>query len=590
MLNDIRELYRLFRQAKFISSLNSLIIFSLIPLAALMEVFTIAVVGISVGWLINGSPSSEVILLVTQHLEIVSGLEQKLVFMMVSIICLNFFTQLFTWFFINRITATAGTSISASLLGAYINPNGSAHDQPDLEKVYTLLIVESQRIAIGIVNPLITMLSKLTFLVILVIGFFVLDPVLAFWGTLSIFILYLLIFTSLRAILYRLSNQMSHYQMVRSSQIARLFGNLNAYKIYGNYASEFKHFIDKTSTYFKSLVLVNFTAGAPRFLVEFLLFIFVSAILYMKIIGAVSITPQLFASFSIYVVAMLKIIPAAQTLYASIGVLQGNSSALRSWLEEYKNYRANTASEFIIEHKAEPVLNQFSDNVRLKLTDYKSSDSSKTILHSIDISLNKGGRYGFVGPSGSGKTSLVEIFASLRHNFNGDLYIDGVAVSIKESSKLRGLVSYVDQRNSIFSGTLLENITYGFISKVSVDIDRLNYAIEVAQIEDVVSGLDNGLNTHLSDAGAGLSGGQRQRIALARAIYKKSNILILDEVTSALDEESENRVISAIANMPSDLTILIVSHRPKPLKLVDTVFEFKDGTIVNVQMSPDALK
>ena len=166
----------------------------------------------------------------------------------------------------------------------------------------------------------------------------------------------------------------------------------------------------------------------------------------------------------------------------------------------------------------------------------------------------------------------------------GEILINNIPVKYNSFTlrAFRNIVSYSPQETYLSDSTIAENIALG-IDKELINYERINKAVEYAQLKELINELPDGINSSVGEKGANLSGGQKQRIGLARTIYKGSDFIILDEFTSALDEFTENEIIKIINNFPKHKTIVIVSHRKNVLKLCDKIINIKNGKIENIQ-------
>ena len=206
--------------------------------------------------------------------------------------------------------------------------------------------------------------------------------------------------------------------------------------------------------------------------------------------------------------------------------------------------------------------------------------TNKNILKEFNLKIKKGDRIGLIGESGCGKSTFLKILSGLIIARSGHYKIDNVKIDNINVKALRDIVGFVKQDFYLLDATLAENIAFG--SKLhDIDHKRLAETIEVSQLGSLVKELKDGANTFIGEFGSNLSGGQRQRIAIARALYKKAEILIFDEATSALDDDTENEIIETINNLDKSLTIIMVAHRKTSLKLCNKVFKMKNGKIYN---------
>lgn len=182
------------------------------------------------------------------------------------------------------------------------------------------------------------------------------------------------------------------------------------------------------------------------------------------------------------------------------------------------------------------------------------------VFHHLSFEIKPGEIIGLVGPSGGGKTTLIRLLLSLIHPSSGWIKISNTILNPGH----RQLMTYVPQGNTLFSGTIRENITFG---ADDVSDDEIVEAAQKACAWDFIKQLDQGLQTKIGEKGLGLSEGQAQRIAIARAFLRPKPILILDEATSALDSETEIRIINSIQTLPHHPTCLIITHRPAALDI-----------------------
>jgi len=186
-------------------------------------------------------------------------------------------------------------------------------------------------------------------------------------------------------------------------------------------------------------------------------------------------------------------------------------------------------------------------------------------LKNINLSLKKGARIGFIGVTGSGKSTLLDIIMGLLPPTNGKLMIDKQPINSQNRRAWQAHIAHVPQNIYLSDSTIEENIAFG-IAKEQIDHQRVKKAAQQAQIAELIEEWKEGYQTFVGERGIRLSGGQRQRIGIARALYKKANVLIFDEATSALDNGTEWEVMKAIEEIGEEITVLIIAHRLTTLK------------------------
>lgn len=206
---------------------------------------------------------------------------------------------------------------------------------------------------------------------------------------------------------------------------------------------------------------------------------------------------------------------------------------------------------------------------------YRNAD--RDALHNVSLTIRRGETVALVGRSGSGKSSLANLLPRFYVPMSGEIRIDGIPINDLRLADLRGLISYVGQNVVLFNDTVRNNITYGVDPDQQHDLD---VALRSAHVDEFVDRLPQGLETIIGEGGVQLSGGQRQRLALARALYKRAPILILDEATSSLDSESERYVQEALDKIMEVSTTLIIAHRLSTVERADRIIVLEHGEVV----------
>lgn len=201
----------------------------------------------------------------------------------------------------------------------------------------------------------------------------------------------------------------------------------------------------------------------------------------------------------------------------------------------------------------------------------------KLVLENINFKIERGQKIAFVGESGSGKTTLSKLLLHLYSAESGEILINGNNIEDIQLECLREKIAYIPQETFLFSGTIFENLTLGMDNATMDDIME---ASKLAQAHDFINELPLRYETRLEENGANLSGGQRQRLAIARAMLKKPDILILDEATSNLDAITERALDRTINEFCKDLTTIFIAHRLSTIKNCDKIYVFEKGKMI----------
>jgi ABC-type bacteriocin/lantibiotic exporter with double-glycine peptidase domain len=193
----------------------------------------------------------------------------------------------------------------------------------------------------------------------------------------------------------------------------------------------------------------------------------------------------------------------------------------------------------------------------------------------MNLSITKNSSLGIVGKSGSGKSTLMDMMLGLLQPQQGQILIDGVALTEHNIMAWRDLVGYVPQSIFLADKSIAENIAFG-VPSVQIDFEQVEFVAKQAQIHDFIKNqLPLGYDTLVGERGVMLSGGQRQRIGIARALYKKPQVLFMDEATSALDISTELEIIKVLHSINLDITIIAIAHRLSALDFCKKVLTIK---------------
>ena len=250
------------------------------------------------------------------------------------------------------------------------------------------------------------------------------------------------------------------------------------------------------------------------------------------------------------------------------------------------------AEDEVPEKKGAKNLPRFSSSVAFEHVSFAyakddEGDELREVLRNIDLTVERGEVVAIVGSSGAGKSTLVHLIPRFFDVSSGRLLIDGHDVRDVTLASLRQQIGVVTQETVLFNDSVRNNIAYG---QPHVPQKEVEAAARAALAHDFIRALPAGYDTVIGERGVRLSGGERQRTAIARAILKNAPILILDEATSALDSESESLVQSALHNLMSGRTVLVIAHRLSTVRRADRIVVIESGTIADIGAHEELMK
>lgn len=323
---------------------------------------------------------------------------------------------------------------------------------------------------------------------------------------------------------------------------------------------------------------------SPRFITETMLVVF--------LVGFTSINlflnrdmSELTSTLSIFALASIRLIPAFSNLTSGLSVLKNSSYALNQLYTDLKELETlESDPSFHQEQHSNSSLTEanhtipFEQKIVLDQVTYSYPKTSEIALEKISMTLEKGQSIAFIGKSGAGKTTLVDVILGLLVPQSGDIQVDGQSI-YKNLRSWQNLIGYIPQSIFLIDDTLERNIAFGLPDHL-IDENKLNKAIEGAQLKEVVANLPEGMKTRVGERGVRLSGGQRQRVGIARALYHEREILVLDEATSALDNETETLVTEAIKSLSGAKTMIIIAHRLTTVEHCNFIYRLEKGRVV----------
>lgn len=239
---------------------------------------------------------------------------------------------------------------------------------------------------------------------------------------------------------------------------------------------------------------------------------------------------------------------------------------------QIKDYKKNN-------YLIEPII--FKDNIELRNVSFKYKNNQMRILQDINLEIKKNSKTAIIGKSGSGKTTIVDIIIGLLEPSKGQLLIDNVEIKENKLVNWKKRIGYIPQNFYLFDESIKKNVAFG-INENQIDENKVKNALELAQLKDFVDSLEKGVETKVGNQGIMLSGGQKQRIIIARALYNDPDVLILDEATSAVDEEVEKNFIDNLIKIGENKTIIIISHRKSTIENCDRILKVSEGKIIQL--------
>lgn len=497
-----------------------------------------------------------------------------IIFGFIFIIINSAFIRLLNLWICTKLSASIGSDFSCEAYEKTLYQRYNKHIERNSNEIISIITVESNQ-TVAIIDLLLRLSTSLFTASLILISLLLINWKLAI-GIISLltFIYYLIslkvkkqLQTNGKKITKNIPSQLKSLNEGLGSIREVLLNNSQSF-----YISLFK----KTDLTIKNLQAKNkFLADSPKFLIEAItLIILVTIPFYLK--NNFNNFNLILPSLGIIVFSLQKLLPAIQNIYASWANIQSKSPSLRKIFD-------------LLEQKIEfdfkkinisPI--KFENSITLKNIFFKYKNN-KNVLEDINLIIKKGEVLGIKGVTGSGKTTLINILMGLLKPSEGLFYIDNLNITESNSEKYiyswMKKIALVPQDIYLTDNSFLENIAFG-VPYHEINHKLVKECAKKSLIESFINQSRYGFKTNIGEKGIKLSGGQRQRIAIARALYKKAEVIILDEATSALDNKTEDLVMESINGLSENITIIMIAHRLSTLEICDRVVTIENGKIV----------
>ena len=429
-------------------------------------------------------------------------------------------------------------------------------------------------ITIGVLATFVALISDTSLLLVMAVGLFVVDPILS----VSTFTL----FAAIAFMLYRIMQVRARKLGERNRQT-----NVDSNSLILEVLTSYRELVVKNRRFYYSRKIgeqrhqlaaataeLSFMPNISKYVIEITVIVgslMVSAIQFVTqdAAHAVATLGVFFAASTRIAPAVLRVQQSSLGIRASSGLAEPTLELIESLGIDEILKEDDTAIDF--DHEG------FKANIEIVNVSLKYPGKEINAVSNLSLSIDKGEIVAFVGPSGAGKTTIIDILLGILEPDKGKVEINGLS-PLDAISTWPGAIGYMPQDILISNGTVRENVMLGFDSNPIYD-QRVNSAIEIAQLSEFVQALPKGLDQPMGDRGTSISGGQRQRLGIARAIFTAPRLLVLDEATSALDGETEANISSAIQAFRGDVTVLMIAHRLSTVLTADRVVYMDKGEI-----------
>ena len=480
-----------------------------------------------------------------------------------------FFTRKILFFIAQRSAVTSGI-----LIRKILRQNNLLIGNRTIQQTIYALTDGVGKMTLGVVGTIVNMIADTSLLIVMIFGLILVEPSIA----ISTMVMFLIVGITLYKLMHVRAIQLGKENANFSIRSTELINEvLTGYReaLVRNRRSYYASEIGKARLKLSNISAEqNFMPNISKYVLE--VTVILGAVTISAIQFALQDSRHAIATLTVFLAAGARIAPAVLRIQQGTIQVKNSLGAAKPTLELIA-----TLPEEDIQIPITPFESNhhsFTSEVQVTNLTFRYPNSETNALSDITFSIPRGTTCAIVGPSGSGKTTLVDLLLGMFKPDSGQVLVSNQA-PLESIVNHPGAIGYVPQDVMVFQGTIRENIALGFPIQDATD-DRVNFALEVAKLREFVDQLPQKLDSIVGPRGSKLSGGQRQRLGIARAIFTKPNLLILDESTSALDAQTELAVSEAIANIPYEITTVIIAHRLSTVRKADQVIYLQEGVMV----------
>ena len=468
--------------------------------------------------------------------------------------------------FTNNLTV----SLSKKLLKKYLFADFNFHNNVNSSILIRNINTEVTQFSIGVIQQLLTFLTELFIILSIITLLFLNEPFLTFVSILVLSFVGSLYWIFTKNIFTFYGNLRQNLSGTAMKQVLESLNGIKDIKVYSAENYFLKNFEKTIKKFAETNTIVMIFQQVPKLGLELFVVIIMILLVFFNI-EYLAKNNILLQTIGMFAIGSIKMIPSFTKILVALQNFRFNKPSILVLLNELKNkHNAN------IKNRTNQKF-EFINNIQLKNICYKYPKSEKYVLRDINLEIKKGQKIGLVGESGSGKSTLLNILMGLIDPTSGEICVDNKNISQLKSEWL-AKIGYVPQKIYLADDTIKSNIAFG-LTDDEINFSKIEKSTLNANLKRFIDNLKDGYSSGVGEFGNKISGGQAQRVGIARAYYKSSDVIILDEATNALDVDNEDKIIKIINKNEASKTFIIVSHRESILKECDIIFSLVDGQI-----------
>ncbi len=480
-----------------------------------------------------------------------------------------------------RVAGNIGSELSSNAFKNSLYKSYNYHLNTNSNILITTLTKDINEIIYMIFVPIIQLISALIISLVIILSLLFINFYISFSSLIIISILYYLFFRSSSYTITKFSKRNLLISQSLTKLVQESLGAIREIIISNNYNFYIQKHLKDEIFFRREIGTGTFLLTLPRLIIEPTGIILLAFFGYLLIISGES--KQVIPIIGTFSFSALKLLPYVQKIYEGINYPRLAKSRLINLL----NILEKDSSQ---ESKHTPAMKiKLKKSINFVNLGFSYSKESSAIFKDLNLTINSGDKIGIIGETGSGKSTFLDILTGLLPPTKGEIFIDNINLydsKIKQHNILKGwqkFLTNVPQNIFLTDSSIAENIALG-VNKENIDYEKLDKVIDIALLTEFINKTRNGINTIVGEQGLMLSGGQKQRIGIARALYKGSKFIILDEATSAIDIQTEELIMHNLNKLGPEITIVSVAHRLNSLKFCNKIYQLKEGRLIETNL------
>ena len=487
-------------------------------------------------------------------------------FIFISIICglTKYFSSKLLYFF----SSSVESDVREKIFYNNMHQSYEYHLNKNSTEALTI-ITQKAHFLFNMLTAYLGILSSLLLIFAITITLFWLKPIITFSLFVFISTIFTLIYFFNKKKISSMSKTISEKQFSITFIFQEAFGFISEILLYSIQNIFIDRFNQSSKVLAKNLAKSRIIGEAPRIYLEYIIIILF--VLFLYYFATYSSNNKIdIALISLLGFAALKLLPLSGKIYNYYSTIK----SLQNIFEDIMNILKNSNVENKIEKRN---INKiaFKNNIKLHNINftYNNENKREKVLNNFNFEIKKNSFVGIKGSTGKGKSTLIKILMCLIKPDTGHIEIDGVKLDINNIYSWQNKISILPQKVFLNDSTILENIVLGEDLK-KINFEKVEESAKIAEIHDFINSLPQKFNEKVGEAGAKVSGGQLKRIGIARTLYRDTEVIILDEPTNELDEDTELKIIKSLNKLKNRKTIIIISHNPEIISLCDQIIDF----------------